>query len=275
LVLLIGLLGGIGMASVAAARRTQSSFATFLASTNPSDLSISINDAPVLTKKLERLPGVEGVEAAVTSLNAFPLTPRGTPILPGAFTSGEVQPIGSIDGEYFDQDRVTLTAGEMADPRRADEFVATSTAARLLGWHVGEVIPMGFYTNSEEPTSKPQLRLRMTLVGTVVFNNEVVLDDVDRYPTYLLFTPALARPFSTGDEFVTYGLKLREGASGVNAVEGEIIRDLSKGTTYSFHVTSVVSGQVDRSVRPEAIALGVFGGIALLAALLIAAQVIS
>jgi hypothetical protein len=115
----------------------------------------------------------------------------------------------------------------------------------------------------------------MTLVGSVVFNNEVVLDDVDRYPTYLLFTPALAGPFSTGDEFVTYGLKLREGAGGVTAVEGEIIRDLSKGTTYSFHVTSVVSGQVDRSVRPEAIALGLFGGIALLAALLISAQVIS
>jgi hypothetical protein len=56
LVLLIGLLGGIGMASVAAARRTQSSFATFLAHTNPSDLSVSINDAPVLTKELERLP---------------------------------------------------------------------------------------------------------------------------------------------------------------------------------------------------------------------------
>src|ERR1700722_3488193 len=70
-------------------------------STNPSDLSVSINDAPVLTKQLERLAGVERVEAAVTSLNAFPLTPRGTPILPTAFTSGEVQPIGSIDGEYF------------------------------------------------------------------------------------------------------------------------------------------------------------------------------
>jgi hypothetical protein len=40
-------------------------------------------------------------------------------------------------------------------------------------------------------------------------------------------------------------------------------------------VTSVVAGQVDRSVGPEAIAFGVFGGIALLAALLISAQVIA
>ena len=35
LVLLIGLIGGIAMGSVAAAWRTQSSYATFLASTNP------------------------------------------------------------------------------------------------------------------------------------------------------------------------------------------------------------------------------------------------
>ena len=38
LVLLVGLLGGLGMGSFAAARRTQSSFSTFVAGTNPSDL---------------------------------------------------------------------------------------------------------------------------------------------------------------------------------------------------------------------------------------------
>jgi hypothetical protein len=37
LVLLIGLIGGIALGSVAAARRTQSSYTTFLAATNPSD----------------------------------------------------------------------------------------------------------------------------------------------------------------------------------------------------------------------------------------------
>jgi hypothetical protein len=35
-VLLIGLVGGISMGSIAAGRRTQSSYPTFLASTNPS-----------------------------------------------------------------------------------------------------------------------------------------------------------------------------------------------------------------------------------------------
>ena len=42
IVLLIGLVGGLAMASIAGARRTQSSFPTFLASTSPSDLTIAV-----------------------------------------------------------------------------------------------------------------------------------------------------------------------------------------------------------------------------------------
>jgi FtsX-like permease family len=141
LALLIGLIGGIAMGSVAAARRTQSSYATFLAATNPSDLGLS-GQGPNLTRELARLPGVQRVEAALYSLNAFPLTPTGAPIIPPAFRFSQAIPIGSIDGEYFDQDRVTVTAGRMGRPDQADEFVATALAARLLGWHVGQIIAL-------------------------------------------------------------------------------------------------------------------------------------
>ena len=48
-----------------------------------------------------------------------------------------------------------------------------------------------------------------------------------------------------------------------------------KATPYAFHVTSVTEGQVERSSKPEAIALGVFGAIAALVALLIGGQAIS
>ena len=170
----------------------------------------------------------------------------------------------------------------MADPNRADEFVATAEAERLLGWHVGEVITMGLYTNAQSsepafgtPKVKPKLRLDMKLVGTVVFNNEVVLDEVDRYPAFVLFTPAATRQVTSGMFYASYALKLRDGARGVSAVEQEIVAALPKGTTYSFHVTSIVEGQVDRTVKPEAIALAVFGAIAMLAALLIALQMIA
>ena len=281
IVLLIGLTGGVAMGSVAAARRTQASFATFLAGTNPSDLSLTVF-APDLTKALERLPGVQRVGTASESVNAFPLGRTGAPVLPPAYLSGEVEGVGTVNGEYFGQDRVTVTAGRMADPDRAGEFVATAQAERLLGWHVGEVIPMGFYTEAQtgEPgfgTAKVKVhrRLNMRLAGTVVFNNEVVVDEVDRFPAFLLFTPALTRPLSMGPGYRLYGLRLSDGARGVPAVEREIVGALPPGTTYTFHVTSVVEGQVDRAVKPEAIALAVFGIIAMAAALLIAVQVIA
>ena len=41
LMLLIGLIGGVAMGSIAAARRTQSSYPAFLAGTNASDLTMS------------------------------------------------------------------------------------------------------------------------------------------------------------------------------------------------------------------------------------------
>src|SRR5438067_6531223 len=44
LVLLVGLLGGLSMGAVAAARRTGSSFAAFRASTKPSDLTVGLLD---------------------------------------------------------------------------------------------------------------------------------------------------------------------------------------------------------------------------------------
>ena len=44
LVLLVGLVGGIGMGSIAGARRTQSAFPSYLAATDASDLRVQAYD---------------------------------------------------------------------------------------------------------------------------------------------------------------------------------------------------------------------------------------
>jgi hypothetical protein len=91
----------------------------------------------------------------------------------------------------------------------------------------------------------------------------------------VLFTPALTGPFSTGPEEVYYGLKLTDGARGVSAVDHEIIRAVPQAVNASVHLTSSVENQVSQTVEPESTALAVFGIIAALAAVLIAAQVIA
>jgi hypothetical protein len=107
-------------------------------------------------------------------------------------------------------------------------------------------------------------------VGTVVLNSQVVLDEVDLYPAPMIFTPALAKPFVVANgNYIDYDLQLVHGAQSVSKVEREIIKALPKGTTYTFHVTSDVVTQVNRSIEPEGIALSVFGLIAALGALVI------
>ena len=290
IVLLIGLIGGLAMGSIAGARRTGSSYATYLASTDPSDLTVTLGVAacqtcsgysPTVEPRLARLPHVEHVAGSIETYGQV-LEPDGAVpnISPTLFN--EMSPIASTDGLYFDQDRVTPVAGRMADPHRVDEMVMTAAAAALQGLHVGETVPVGFYTNAQStspafgtPALRPKTTVRMTLVGLVVFHDALIQDEVDRYPTDELFTPALARRIgASGAGVGLYGLRLGGGAADVAAVEREIFKTFDKGSYVEFHVASTTASQAARSVRPEAIALGVFGVIAALAALLIAGQAI-
>ena len=38
---------------------------------------------------------------------------------------------------------------------------------------------------------QPTYRVKAKLVGTVMFSSEMVRDEADQYPTFMLFTPAL------------------------------------------------------------------------------------
>jgi hypothetical protein len=296
LVLLIGLVGGIGMGALSGARRTQSSFTTFLASTNPSNLNVTVfggtgngGGAPPsyslsATQAIGRLSGVKHVEAAIP-IGAAPLGPDGAPRL-GAIN--EIQPVASVNGLFFEQDRLAVTAGRMANPDRPDEVVMAPLAARLLGFHVGQVIPYGIYTSAQQAlpgfgTSSvpPHRRVVVTLVGLVQVSNAIVQDDIDQFPTFVFFTPALGKEIvadagqgSAGA--ITYGLQLDRGnKNDVATVEREFAGAAPPGNTYGFHAIAPVKAKVDRTIKPLAIALGVFGGVAALAALLIAVQLVS
>jgi hypothetical protein len=285
--LLVGLVGGIAMGSIAAARRTQSAYPAFLASTNASQLTMSTygvignssasNYSPQLTKAIANLPEVKLVESWVGA-PIIPLERDGAPNL-----NAPLNPAGSVDGLYFNEDRATAVAGRMADPRRPDEFVTTALGARLMGWHVGQVVPMGYYTPTQfgqsgfgTPSVAPQQRLHMKLTGLVVFNNQVIEDDADRLPTYVVFTPALTRTLisSQSVQGTWYALQLAPGTS-IAAVEEKLLHLLPSGSDANFTVTAITETKVEHAVRPESIALGVFGAIAALAALAIGALAIS
>jgi hypothetical protein len=289
LVLLIGLIGGIAMGSIAAARRTQSSFTTFLASTNPSDLSLVVfpqgsqdNYSTSLTQIVDHLPDLKHVGISVGPLGV-PLTPEG---VPRVASLSDLTVISSLNGEYLNQDRVALVSGRMADPNITDEFVTTAVGAQLYGWRVGERIPFGFYTSAGISSPRfatggvrPVVRVDARLVGLVVFSSGVVQDAVDRLPTFALFTPALTRTLlarsSMSIDATFYNLQLVGGSRDVPAVEVAIGKALPPLVTPQFAVTSFVAAKANRAIKPESIALGVFGVIAALAAFAVAGQAIA
>jgi putative ABC transport system permease protein len=293
LVALVGLVGGLGLGSLAGARRTQASFSTFLASTNPSDLLVSIfsgqpgaagnpNYDPGLTAAIARLPHVAHVVAGMELVGA-PLTADGAPQIR---VTGLAYPVASVTGLFFSQERLGISSGRMSSPDRPDEIVVAPVVAHMLGWHVGQVIPYGFYSQSQqnEPgfgtnAVEPALRENLKLVGLGVDNAQIVEDDVDVLPTFIPLTPALARTLlATGQQFsgaLTFGIRTSGGSATVPAVERELSRLIPPNVQFADHALAPVVNKADRALKPLSIALGVFGGIALLAALLIAVQLIA
>jgi hypothetical protein len=249
-----------------------------LARTNPSDLNIDIGDYnPVILNQIRKLPQVRSLESYV-AINSGPVTGGG--VLDVSVADSGLQVAGSVDGLFFNQDKVTIVHGRMADPARADEVIVNRFAAQLYGIRVGQVLHYGFFSNAQLgpdglPTSPARTTMNLRVVGIGYFNNEVIEDEVDKQPK-LLGSPALTREMLGC--CVTYawsGLQLRGGSSDVAAVEREYLALLPSGDPYYFHVTSVVESEAEQAVYPESIALAVLGAIGAVTTLVVGAQAIS
>jgi hypothetical protein len=296
LAVLVGLIGGVAMASITAARRTESSYPDYLASTNPSSLIIQPNTNLNVSSaaqayriyldilaRLRHLPHVRGL-ATADAVNATMLTPSGGygPVL---FT--QVQLVTSRDGMFTSQDRLTVIDGHRAV--RPDQVVATTRAAAVLHLHVGSRLRLGVWAQTG-----PKLRglppiyrkLDLTVTGIGVVSNQIVQDDIDTSRTgFLIGTPALDREFMpccTGTSYI--GLRLAGGSRYDAAIDQDYVNLATSifGTGSSqllqllqVYNTSAIEAEAQRAIYPEAIALGVFGLIAGLAALIIGAQSVS
>ena len=293
IVVLIALVGGLAMGSIAAARRTASSFSVFWAHSNPSNLvgttgflNPSIGEDSgynaALVKAISHLPHVSQVESQ-SGIDFLPLTKNGLPASdPNFYTPAAGNGYGSVNGLYFDQDRVGASKGRVADPNRPDELMLTAAGAAELGVHVGSVLPVGIYTNAETELPafgtakvKPVRIVDEHIVGIAVFNSSLVQDDVDAAGSpNNLFTPALTRQLlKCCVNYTETGIRVSGGAANVRAVQAELTSLLPKGFPPFQGAGDAVTDRAQRAIKPEALALGVFGAIVALAALLVAGQV--
>ncbi len=294
LVVLIGLMGGLAMGSVAAGRRTESSFSVYWSSINPPDLigatgvlnpqvGSDTGYDPAIVHAIAHLPHVRRVESQ-SGIDFLPLQRDGAPLdAPDFYTPAAGNGYGSVNGLFFDMGRVSVTKGRMADPSHADELMLSAPGAAALGVHVGSVLPVGIYTNAQTELPgfgtarvKPYLVVDEKVVGIAVFPGTVIEDaaDADSAPNNL-FTPALTRRLlSCCVNYTESGIEVEGGAGNLSKVAAEVAHVLPKGFPPMAETGPDARGKAQRALKPEGLALGVFGGIVGLAVLLIAGQLL-
>jgi hypothetical protein len=287
--LLVGLTGGLAMASLAAARRTQSSYPTFLQSTNPSTLTMGVfgftnggKGSASLLPKIDRLPDVLDARSLLGG-DAVILNASGAPRLS---TVNSAVIVGSNDGYGTKEDRLSILQGYRSNPTSLNEVEVTPGTARIWNVHQGETIPIGFYSPQQgnlpgfgTPKVKPILTVHAVVTAVVALNSEIVQDDVDRAYGFAFITPAMVKRAATFDvdwkDPVYYAIQLRHGDQGLAKVEAQLVHVIPRNFTVQFHVASAVTATVELAVKPESVALGAFGAIAALVCLILSVQALS
>ena len=274
LILLVALVGGLAMGAVAGARRTQSSFPSYMVSQNAAQLGqvtsvinpeigSTVGYNPDTVRAIRALPDVSKVESNV-GVDVLTLGRNGAPYQPAGFPNAAGNGLGSVDGAGFDIDRYSVLQGRLPDPGRADEVAVESEVAQMAGFHLGQRFTLGIYTNAQtnDPTYgtaalRPYRTVEVTVVGIVVSPLNVVQDDVDNGTFLMVFTPAFTKPLlSCCVNFAISYVQVKGGPAAVPTVVNQVVHLLPK----QFPDPQVASSTIDkaeRAVKPESIALGV------------------
>jgi hypothetical protein len=276
IVVLLAVVGGLALLSLAGARRTLSSYTRFLRSTNPSDLVVDVGSIHSGGQEgldgIATLPQVKRAKAYAAFYVAEWVD--GAPLFEHDFEA-----LGSLDGRFFDQDIFTAVHGRVPDPTRADEVAVNEEAADRYGYHVGQTLDLATVSPDDlgDPSfladPKPRVLTHATIVGIGAFIEEIVQDDTDRSPLMLL-TPAFAAEAKGLESYAWDGLVLERGAADVAAVKQRIIDESGAGGPQLFREPAIDQFHAVQAMRPIALALAGFGFIVAVSALVLVGQAI-
>ena len=278
--LVCGLLGTVALGALAGARRTDSAYGRYLASINSSTVLVNVPGPDLAAiRQVEHLPGVVSGRAW--------LGLAGQPVVHGRVDDSFPADgfAGSLDGEYFRQDRVTVIAGRMPSVKAADEIVLTPQLAKVFSTWVGGRVTYQF-TRLNLRTGATTPAGRSTFVVAAIAEAPPVLgDQFDTTAAALLPPAATARYLNVGFAFGWVGLRLRAGPAGIPALRRELAGP-EDALDRAFHLPAgaiafnirrldTVHQQVQQAIEPQAVALALFGGLAALALLVMAGQALA
>ena len=271
LALLIGLAGGAVLAATAGARRTESAFPRFLRETNAARVLVGpaldgVRDGYDLA--VGRLHGVTQI-APVVGLNSQPVLRNGK-------LDEEAEVVAPLDGRLGRVlERPRLLAGRQPRADRAGEVMVDQIAAGRLDLHVGSTLRLAALGNS--PASKIRY-LTVRVVGVEVLRDSIVPVNVLAQTAYIQATPALYREL--GPDYQAFdgayvqlapGISVGQFTMAATALAREQ-RYAKTGGQIFVSDESVQDAAVERSIRPQAIALAIFALVLAITVLLVVGQ---
>ena len=285
LVLLGGVLGAVALAAVAGAWRTDTAYGRYLRAANVSDAFVNVpGELPGMpaTRPLTLISHLPGVTASAPYLGLL-----GAPVIHGhitwSFLAASLN--GTLDREWYKQDRLTVLAGRLAPADSARDVMVTPAIRRLLGAHVGGKITYAFFREGPNglPSGRPVIRsYRLT---AVVDAPPALVDQAD-VADGSIFPPAATHQLLASYQYATVGVRLAGGAAGIPALQHHLATLAATLQQQQYRVThqklpglffpvtrpDVIHSQVQQAIRPEAIALSVFAAVATAAMLVLVGQ---
>ena len=255
--LAVGLLGGAALASWAGARQTASTFAAYERAVKLSDLAVN-TFVPDLkrVRAIAQMPGVE-TSATYLGLNAYPVV-RGKVVTQFRYTGV----FGSLDGRFFTQDTATVVKGRLPKLDATDELALSPKIAAQFGVRVGDHVKYFF----ADTHSKPLTRTTFRVVGIVKLPPVIV--DENNIIEGAVLPPAATRAHLASLSYAWQGIRLVDGERGIGSFLDSLRSNPTVNSlppvTQRYDETRV---QAQRSIRPQAVALALFGLAAAIVAL--------
>jgi hypothetical protein len=274
-----GLLGSVALGALAAARRTDSAYGRYLRAANDSDVMVDV-PGPLLPviKEVMRVPGALS-SAAWIGLNAAPVI------------NGKVDPAfqtdaltGSLDGEFYRQDKLTVIAGKLPPAGSTGKIILTPQMAATFHLAVGDHMTWQFYrvpTRDGLPEDVPARPAGRTtfVVAAIADVSPALVDTFDNVEAAILPPAATTRYLNGEWEFGWASLRLIRGDAGVpelrrqlSALATAIRRQTHFPISFTIRRLAVIKHEAQQSIEPQAVALAVLGGLAGIALLALMTQ---
>ena len=234
--------------------------------------------APAYFAALARLPQVTAMSSAIQYNLGLP--PAG-----GGFPDTQLEAFASSDGTLgVSVDRVKVLQGAMFDPGVANQVVIDPKLAATEHLRPGSVLRMtGIPYNGAAEGAEPDLSLAFLLyfrvTGIALFDDQVVPTTMTNQQPRILLTPAFSRTGAAGSivYLPTAGLRLRPGTSPASVAARA--RTLAKPYPAAQPINTVnLAGEgaaTQRAIRPQAVALAIFAGLAGLISLAVLGQLLA